>query len=224
MKLLIIEDERPLADALTRELTEIGHDVDLCYDGRQGLMSARSGDHHLIVLDLMLPELDGWNVLSDLRRTKTTPVLLLTARNAVEDKVRGLTAGADDYLAKPFALPELIARCEAIVRRGFRAEGHVLQAADLHLDCIERRVARAGRRIVLSPKEYALLHLLMRHRDEVLSRAMIASSVWGIDFDTETNTVDVAIRRLRSKVDEGFELRLIHTVRGVGYRLGCCAD
>ena len=218
VKLLLIEDERRIAEALTRELVDIGHEVELCHDGEQGLACAQAGSHHLIVLDIMLPGMDGWDVLTRLRGAKSTPVLLLSARDRVEDKVRGLGAGADDYLAKPFAFPELLARCEALARRARRSDD-ALQVADLSLDPLERRVCRAGRRVALSQKEFSLLLVLMRHRGEVLTRAMIASAVWGIDFDTDTNTVDVAIRRLRVKMDEGYGTTLIHTVRGVGYCL-----
>ena len=216
---MIIEDERKTADALMRELLDVGHEVEVCYDGERGLACARSGRHHLILLDITLPGIDGWNLLTRLRDTKTTPVLMLTSRDAVEDKVRGLRLGADDYLTKPFMLSELVARCEAITRRGRRDEPDVLEIADLRVDRMERQVLRAGRRIALSPKEFSLLLALLRYEGEVLSRSMIASAVWGIDFDTDTNTVDVAVRRLRVKMDEGYQPQLIHTVRGVGYSL-----
>jgi two-component system copper resistance phosphate regulon response regulator CusR len=219
VKLLVIEDERSVINALAQGLADAGHGVEFCHDGRQGLARAKASCFDLILLDVMLPELDGWSVLAELRRTNCTPVLMLTARDAIEDRVRGLRGGADDYVAKPFALPELLARCEAILRRGRPEELTELEVADLRLDCREGRVERAGRRVALSPKEYALLRLLMRHQAEVLPRAMIARAVWGIEFDTETNTVDVVIRRLRAKIDEGYSPKLIHTVRGVGYSL-----
>jgi two-component system copper resistance phosphate regulon response regulator CusR len=221
MKILIIEDEPKTGDYLKQGLTEAGLLTDLARDGIGGLHLAESGDYDLIILDVMLPGLDGWRVLERLRRAgQTLPVLFLTARDQVDDRVKGLELGADDYLVKPFAFVELLARVRTLLRRGKSAiEPTLLKVADLELDLLSRRAVRAGRRIDLTAKEFALLELLLRRQGEVLPRTLIASQVWDMNFDSDTNVVEVAVRRLRAKVDDGFATRLIQTVRGMGYRL-----
>lgn len=217
MHALIIEDDRTTAAILAQGLNEAGFGVDVEHDGTAGLHAAQTGDHQVILLDIMVPRLDGWHILKSLRRTKTTPVIVLTGRGAVEDRIRGLQAGADDYVVKPFALPEVLARVDSIVRRSKAAPTHLLRVADLELDPIQRSATRGSERIRLTAKEFALLHLFMRRHGVTLSRAMIAREVWGIDFETDTNVVEVAVRRLRSKVDDAFQDKLVHTVTGVGY-------
>lgn len=220
MKVLVIEDEARAAEYLRQGLTEAGYTVEVALNGPDGLHAAINGDHDLLVLDAMLPGLDGFAVLSALRTAKQTPVLMLTARGQMDDKVRGFDLGADDYLVKPFQFPELLARIRALLKRGKPpASDPVLHVADLELDPARHRAMRGGQRIDLSAKEFALLALLVQRSGEVLSRTEIASRVWDIHFDSETNVVDVAIRRLRAKVDESFDSKLIHTVRGVGYVL-----
>jgi two-component system copper resistance phosphate regulon response regulator CusR len=220
MRLLIVEDEKRTAEYLRKGFSESGFVVDLAHDGDDGLHLATSGEYDLVVLDVMLPRRDGWDVLASLRKTgRSTPVLMLTARDAVADRVRGLELGADDYLVKPFAFQELLARVRTVLRRGQSREAELLQIADLAIDLVRRRVTRADRRIDLTAKEFALLSLLARRRGEVLSRALIASQVWDINFDTDTNVIDVAVRRLRAKIDDGFEPKLIQTLRGQGYLL-----
>ncbi len=221
MKILIVEDEPKTGDYLRQGLTEAGYVVDLARDGFDGLHLAVGGDYDLVILDVMLPGLDGWQLLAGIRRKDPDlPVLFLTARDQVDDRVKGLELGADDYLIKPFAFAELLARLRTLLRRGrATSEPTVLRVADLELDLLRRRVLRGNRRIELTAKEYALLELFMRRRGEVLPRSLIASSVWDMNFDSDTNVVDVAVRRLRLKVDEGFEPRLIQTVRGMGYVL-----
>ncbi|MEQ1593829.1 MAG: heavy metal response regulator transcription factor [Casimicrobium sp.] len=222
MKLLIIEDELRAAEYLKQGLSENGYVVELAHNGTDGLHAAANGDHDLIVLDIMLPGIDGFAVLSALRTSKATPVLLLTARGQTDDKVRGFDLGADDYLVKPFQFPELLARIRALLKRnsnrGAAAES-LLRLADMEVDPVRHRAVRAGKRIDLSAKEFALLTLLMQRTGQVLSRTQIASLVWDINFDSDTNVVEVAIRRLRAKVDDDFPEKLIHTVRGVGYVL-----
>ncbi|PKO59454.1 MAG: DNA-binding response regulator [Betaproteobacteria bacterium HGW-Betaproteobacteria-13] len=220
MKILIVEDEPKTGDYLRQGLSEAGFVVDLARDGLDGLHLALDGTYDLVVLDVMLPSLDGWGVLQTVRRQgHEMPVLFLTARDQVEDRVRGLELGADDYLVKPFAFSELLARVRTLLRRGKAKEPEVMRAADLELDLMRRRVTRAGVRIDLTAKEFALLELLLRRQGEVLPRSLIASQVWDMNFDSDTNVIEVAVRRLRAKVDEPFEPRLIRTVRGMGYVL-----
>ena len=220
MKILVVEDERRAADYLRQGLAESGYVVEVALNGTDGLHAAMNGDHDLVVLDVMLPGLDGFAVLSALRTAKQTPVLMLTARAQVNDKVRGFDLGADDYLVKPFQFPELLARVRALLKRGRPvASDPVQRVADLEIDPLKHRATRGGLRIDLSAKEFALLALLVQRAGEVLSRTQIASLVWDIHFDSETNVVDVAIRRLRAKIDDPFPDKLIHTVRGVGYVL-----
>ena len=221
MKLLVVEDEPKTGEYLRRGLTEAGFVVDLARDGQDGLHLAMTGNYDLAVLDVMLPGLDGLSILKALRESGSgLPVLFLTARDLVEDRVRGLELGADDYLVKPFAFAELLARIRTLLRRGVQqpASGH-LCVADLELDLMRHRVSRAGHRIDLTPKEFALLELFVRREGEVLPRALIASQVWDMNFDSDTNVIDVAVRRLRAKIDDGFDLKLIRTVRGMGYVL-----
>ena len=218
MKILVIEDEPRAAQYLRQGLSEHGYIVETALTGADGLHSAISGDHDLVLLDIMLPGLDGFAVLSALRTAKQTPVLMLTARGNTDDKVKGFDLGADDYLVKPFQFPELLARVRALLKRGVQAAPeNVLRAANLQVDLVKHRVIRSGDAIDLTPKEFALLVLLMRRSGEVLSRTQIASLVWDINFDSDTNVVEVAIRRLRAKIDDPYEAKLIHTVRGVGY-------
>jgi two-component system copper resistance phosphate regulon response regulator CusR len=220
MRLLLIEDERKTAGPLRKGLGENGFAVDVARDGEEGLVLAQGGGYDLIILDVMLPGRDGWEVLRELRQTDAlTPVLFLTARDSVPDRVKGLELGADDYLVKPFAFSELLARIRTILRRGAARQPDVLHIADLELDLIRRRATRGSKRLDLTPKEFDLLSLLARRRGEVLSRAVIAEQVWDMKFEGETNVVDVHIRRLRAKVDDPFEQKLIHTIRGAGYVL-----
>jgi two-component system copper resistance phosphate regulon response regulator CusR len=224
LKILVVEDELKTGDYLKKGLIEAGFAVELSRDGRDGLHEALSADYDLIILDVMLPGLDGWGVLRALRAVgKEMPVLFLTARDDVDDRVRGLELGADDYLVKPFAFAELLARVRTLSRRANRsgesAQEDFIRVADLELDVKKRRAARAGKRIELTAKEFALLELFMRRRGEVLPRTLIASEVWDMNFDSDTNVVEVAVRRLRAKVDEGFGCRLIRTRRGMGYVL-----
>jgi two-component system copper resistance phosphate regulon response regulator CusR len=223
LKILIVEDEPKTGDYLRQGLREAGFTVDLVRSGTDGLHAAREGAHDLLVLDVMLPGLTGWQVLQSLREAgHTQPVLFLTARDAIEDRVKGLELGADDYLVKPFSFAELLARVRTLLRRGRAApaaEPTTLVAADLQMDLLRRRVTRAGRRIDLTAQEFSLLELLLRRQGEVLPRTLIASQVWDMNFDSDTNVIDVAVRRLRAKVDEGFAPRLVRTVRGMGYVL-----
>ena len=220
MKILLIEDEARAAEYLRQGLSENSYAVEVASNGADGLHAAITGDHDLVILDVMLPGIDGFAVLSGLRSAKQTPVLMLTARGLVNDKVRGFELGADDYLVKPFQFPELLARVRALLKRGRPAPADMaLALADLEVDAVRHRATRNGQRIDLTAREFALLVLLVRRTGEVLSRTEIASLVWDIHFDSETNVVDVAIRRLRAKIDDAFEPKLIHTVRGVGYVL-----
>ena len=221
MKILIVEDEPKTGDYLRQGLREAGFAVDLVTNGIDGLHHGLDGNHDLVILDVMLPGLDGWQVLQNLRsRGRQMPVLFLTARDQVEDRVKGLELGADDYLVKPFSFAELLARVRTILRRGRNnSESTALRVADLELDLLRRRVTRAGMRIDLTAKEFGLLELLMRRQGEVLPRSLIASQVWDMNFDSDTNVIEVAGRRLRAKVDDGFDVKLIQTVRGMGYVL-----
>jgi two-component system copper resistance phosphate regulon response regulator CusR len=220
VKILIVEDERKTAAYLRKGLSESGFTVDIADDGEEGLHLARTGDYDLIVLDVMLPERDGWSVLSEVRRSgKQLPVLFLTARDAVEDRVKGLEGGADDYLTKPFAFAEFLARVRTLLRRGPNRQPDTLRVCDLEIDFIQHRAMRGGKRLDLTPKEFSLLSLLARRKGEVLTRTVIAGQVWDMNFDSQTNVVDVHMRRLRAKVDDPFQHKLIQTVRGVGYVL-----
>ncbi|HUW37804.1 MAG TPA: heavy metal response regulator transcription factor [Rhodocyclaceae bacterium] len=221
MRVLIVEDEAKTGDYLRQGLMEAGYLVDLARDGLDGLHLATSETYDLAVLDVMLPGIDGWQVLAGIRKAgKEMPVLFLTARDEVDDRVKGLELGADDYLVKPFAFSELLARVRSLLRRGGKIkESEFLRAADLELDLLRRRVVRSGRKIDLTAKEFSLLELLLRRQGEVLPRSLIASQVWDMNFDSDTNVIEVAIRRLRAKMDDGFEPKLIRTVRGMGYVL-----
>ncbi|CAE6729143.1 MULTISPECIES: heavy metal response regulator transcription factor [Paraburkholderia] len=219
MRILVIEDELKTAAYLKKGLEESGYAVDVANDGPQGLLLAQEEEYDVIVLDVMLPGMDGWTIVKTLRSTRTTPVLFLTARDDVDDRVRGLELGADDYLVKPFAFVELLARVRTLARRGPPRESELIKVGDLEMDVNRRRVKRGGVRIDLTPREFSLLQLLARRQGEVLSRTQIASYVWDMNFDSDTNVVEVAIRRLRTKIDDNFPVKLIHTVRGVGYVL-----
>jgi len=218
MRLLVVEDEKKVASFIKKGLEEEGYAVDLSSDGETGLMMGLDGVHDLIILDVNLPKMDGLRVLQELRQKKvTTPVLLLTVRAAIEDKVLGLDTGADDYLTKPFAFQELLARVRALLRRRTEAEPPLLQVADLMLDPATRFVSRGEEKIELTTKEFALLDYFMRNSGRVLTRTMIAEHVWDYDFDPMTNVIDVYVNYLRKKIDADREAKLIHTVRGVGY-------
>ena len=219
MRLLLIEDEPKAGDYLQRGLSESGFVVDWTRNGVDGLHLATESHYHLIVLDIMLPGMSGWDVLRTLRRTHDTPVLFLTARDEVEDRVKGLELGADDYLVKPFAYTELLARVRTLLRRGVSRESETIVIGDLHIDVVRRKVVRNGNRLELTAKEFALLYMIAKRTGEVLSRSEIASQVWDMNFDSDTNVVDVAVRRLRAKLDDPAERKLIHTVWGMGYVL-----
>ncbi|MDP9781002.1 heavy metal response regulator transcription factor [Pseudomonas fluorescens] len=221
MKLLIVEDQTKTGQYLRQGLGEAGFNADLVADGITGQQLALSGEYALLILDVMLPGRDGWQILQAVRGAGLdTPVLFLTARDAVQDRVHGLELGADDYLVKPFAFSELLARVRSLLRRGSSTQQETsLQLADLRLDLIRRRVERNGRRIDLTAKEFALLEMLLRRQGEVLPKSLIASQVWDMNFDSDTNVIEVAIRRLRIKIDDEFPSKLIHTVRGMGYVL-----
>ncbi len=220
MKLLIVEDEKKSASYLKKGLQEAGFVVDVADNGEDGLDMALRGDYDLALLDIMLPGCDGWHILTELRRRGLDlPVMFLTARDGVEDRVKGLELGADDYLPKPFAFSELVARLRTVLRRGPVRQADVLTIADLEVDGQRRKATRGGQRIDLTQKEFSLLLLLCRRSGEVLTRTYIAEQVWDMNFDSETNVIDVHIRRLRQKVDDPFAPPLIHTVRGVGYVL-----
>ncbi|MBE3763737.1 heavy metal response regulator transcription factor [Vibrio parahaemolyticus] len=224
MKILIVEDEHKAGEYLQKGLIESGYVVDLVRDGVDGLYHATSEEYDLILLDIMLPKLDGWQVLNTLRSSGIhTPVIMLTAKEQVEDRVRGFELGANDYVVKPYAFAELLARVQNVFRHHIAAQvvasPQTLRVADLELDMIKRVATRAGQSMSLTAKEYALLELLMRKTGQVLSRTTIASLVWDMNFDSDTNVIDVAVKRLRSKVDKPFDRPLIHTVRGMGYKL-----
>jgi len=219
MKILVVEDEVRTGDYLRQGLSEAGFVVDLARDGMDGLHLALSESYDLAVFDVTLPSMDGWQILKLVRSAgKDLPVLFLTARDAVEERVKGLELGADDYLVKPFAFAELLARIRSLLRRGSKSKDpDTLTIADLELDLMRRRVTRAGERIDLTAKEFLLLELLMRRQGEILPRSLIASQVWDMNFDSDTNVIEVAVRRLRAKIDDRFEPKLIRTVRGMGY-------
>jgi len=220
MRILIIEDEVKVARAVAKGLGEQGYEVSIAATGEEGFYQASTSHFDLLILDLMLPGRDGFQVLQDLRAKRNrTPVLILTARDAVEDRVRGLDLGADDYLIKPFAFAELLARIRAVTRRGSDDERLRLIIADLDMDLTTRTVTRAGRPIELTPREFQVLEYLMRARGQVVTRAMLSREIWGETNEIENNSIDVYISHLRAKIDQGFDRRLIHTVRGVGYRL-----
>ena len=220
MHILLIEDELKTAAYLSQGLTESGFVVDAVSHGEDGLLQARTVEYDLIILDVLLPGRDGWSILQALRRAeRQTPVLFVTARDTVEDRVRGLELGADDYLVKPFAFSELLARVRSILRRGPARQPTVLNVGDLEVDLLKHKVTRQGQRLDLTPKEFSLLSLFAVRTGEVLSRTLIAEQVWDMNFDSDTNVVDVHVRRLRAKVDDPFPRKLIHTVRGVGYVL-----
>ncbi len=226
MRLLVVEDEAKLAQYLHKGLGENGHVVDVARDGIEGRRLAAGGEYDLVLLDIMLPGVDGYGVLAALRaQSRYTPVLMLTARDRVEDRVRGLEQGADDYLVKPFAFSELLARVGALLRRGPAQGGGAAQAAtqlrlgDLELDLVARKATRTQQRLDLTAKEFNLLALLLRRRGQILSRTTLAEQVWDMNFDSDTNVVEVAVRRLRAKLDDPFDAKLLHTVRGMGYVL-----
>jgi two-component system copper resistance phosphate regulon response regulator CusR len=219
MKLLIVEDEDKTRTYLKQGLTEAGFVCDCAADGVSGLHHLQTQAYDLAILDVMLPGMNGWAIVQELRKTHRTPVLFLTARDDVDCRVKGLELGADDYLAKPFDFVELLARVRSLLRRGQAGESPILRVANLELDLVRRKAKRQGKTILLTAKEFSLLWLLMRRQGEILPRSLIASQVWDINFDSDTNVVDAAIRRVRAKVDDAYEPKLIHTVRGMGYVL-----
>jgi heavy metal response regulator len=218
MRVLVVEDEKKVARFIQQGLEEEHYAVDVAHDGERGLQMAEAENYDLLILDVMLPKMSGIELVKTLRaKPKTTPVLLLTAKTATEDKVAGLDSGADDYLTKPFAFEELLARVRSLLRRGSFEKSIILKVADLELDTVKHKAKRGGKTIELTAKEYSLLEYLMRNKDRVLSRTIISEHIWDYNFDTGTNIIDVYVNHLRNKIDEGFELKLIHTVRGVGY-------
>jgi heavy metal response regulator len=220
MHILVVEDEQKVAGFIQRGLEEEGYKVDLAFDGDAGIEKGLSGTYDLILMDIMLPKKDGIAVIRELRdKDIKTPVLCLTARDSVEDKVVGLDIGADDYLAKPFAFAELVARCRALIRRGTSDRGAEIHFADLRLDPVTHKVWRSGKEIELTSKEYALMEYFMRNPNKVLTRTMIAENVWDYSFDSFTNIIDVYVNYLRNKIDRDYDKKLIHTVRGSGYVL-----
>ena len=221
MRILLVEDEQKTGDYLKQGLSEAGYITDWVTDGLTGKQYALSEDYDVIILDVMLPGVDGWHIIEAVRKNgKTMPILFLTARDQIEDRVKGLELGADDYLVKPFAFAELLARIKSLLRRGQQREDtNLISIANLELDIRKRRVTREGQRIDLTAKEFALMELFMRRRGEILPRALIASQVWDMNFDSDTNVVEVAIKRLRNKIDSNFTPKLIQNIRGMGYVL-----
>lgn len=225
MKILLVEDEAKTGSYLKQGLTEAGYTTDWVQDGLVARQQALADEYDLVVLDVMLPGLNGWDILAAIRQAnKTMPVLFLTARDHIDDRVKGLELGADDYLIKPFAFAELLARVRTLLRRGRQRDDDSIHVANLDLDLRRRRASRDGKRIELTAKEFSLLELLMRRQGEILSRTFISSQVWDMNFDSDTNVVEVAIKRLRSKIDTPFEPKLIRTVRGMGYVLEHSTD
>ncbi len=220
MRALIIEDEKKTAQYLKKGLTESGFLIDVAENGEDGLHLAMMAEYSFIILDVMLPDRDGWSIITELRKAgKQTPVIFLTAKDAIDDRVRGLELGADDYLVKPFAFSELLARIKTVLRRGPARHPEVLQVKDLEIDFLKRKAKRGTKHLDLSPKEFLLLWLLASHKGEILTRTYISEQVWDMNFDCDTNVVDVAILRLRKKLDAPFPVKLLHSVRGVGYVL-----
>ncbi len=220
MRLLVVEDEKTLADLIKEGLEEEGFSVDVAYDGQEGLFMAQNEPFDLVVLDIMLPEIDGMEILKSMRNNKiTTPVLMLTAKSDVEDKVSALNIGADDYLTKPFSFEELLARIKAVLRRNFKEASNIIRIADLKLDLSTREVERAGKKIDLTAREYALLEYLALNKNRLLTRTDITEHIYNYEFDFDSNVVDVTVTRLRKKIDKDFKKKLIHTVRGVGYMI-----
>ncbi|MFC4277808.1 heavy metal response regulator transcription factor [Achromobacter aloeverae] len=226
MRILVVEDDARTGEYLKKGLAESGYAVDWTRNGADGLHMALETSYDLVVLDVMLPGLSGWQVMEALRAKQDVPVLFLTARDQLQDRIQGLELGADDYLVKPFSFTELVLRIRTLLRRGVVREADQLRLADLHIDVLRRRVTRMNVAVPLTNKEFTLLHLLVRREGEVLSRTLIASQVWDMNFDSDTNVVDVAIKRLRAKIDRPFEPKLIHTVRGMGYvcEVRACAE
>lgn len=220
MRILLVEDERRISAVVKKGLTEEGFAADTAFDGEEGQYLAESENYDLIILDIMIPKVDGLTVCKELRsKNIKTPILMLTAKTTVEDKAAGLDSGADDYLAKPFAFLELRSRIHALIRRSKQEPSPILKVADLELDPIKHKVTRAGKHVQLTPKEFSVLEILMRHKDEVITRTMIIEHVWDYNFDSMSNVVDVFIAQLRSKIDKGVEIPLIHTLHGVGYKV-----
>lgn len=218
-RILIIEDEIKIATYLVQGLMESGYQAQCVHRGLEGLELFKHQPFDLIILDIMLPDIEGWTVLQILRQFSQVPVIFLSAKDQILDRVKGLELGADDYLAKPFSYIELLARIRSLLRRQQLQSENILSVSDLQLDLIQHKVSRAGKPIELTKKEFDLLRFLLQHRDQIISRRQIASEVWRINFDTDTNFIDVAIRRLRNKIDDMNELKLIHTIRGLGYKL-----
>lgn len=219
MRVLVVEDEPKLGDYLYKGLTEHAYVVDVARNGVDGQHMAIHGEYDILVLDIMLPAINGFEVLAAVRECKDMPVLMLTARDKVEDRVKGLQGGADDYLVKPFSFSELLARIQALLRRGRTQESPILRLRDLEMDLIGRRARRGSDRLNLTSKEFTLLALLLRRQGQVLSRTVLAEQVWDMHFDSDTNVIDVAVRRLRARLDDPHEVKLLHTVRGMGYVL-----
>lgn len=220
MRILLVEDERRISNVVKKGLTEEGFAVDTAFDGEEGQYLAESENYDLIILDLLLPKVDGLTICKELRaKNIKTPILMLTAKTTVEDKAAGLDSGADDYLAKPFAFLELRSRIHALIRRSKQEPSPIIKIADLEFDPIKHKVTRGGKSITLTPKEFSVLEILLRHIDEVVTRTMIIEHVWDYNFDSMSNVVDVFIAQLRSKIDKGAKLPLIHTLHGVGYKV-----